>query len=83
MSVSTIKCGKNVYELEDGETVMDNGACLQLLTRDVRKGWQTRSPRVSKAAFKAFKADPNVSINTGHSYGAGVTLWTYNAPSTL
>jgi hypothetical protein len=75
--MAKIKCGRNEYELEDGDTVMDNGACVQLITREVRKGWQTYSPRVSKAAFKAFKADPNVRVNAHHNYGDGVTLWTY------
>jgi hypothetical protein len=66
-----------VYDLDDGDTVMDNGACLQLITRKVWKGYGNVSPRVSKAAFKKFRANPNVYINYGHSYGEEVTLWTY------
>jgi len=62
--MDTIKCGRITYNLVDGDTILDNGACLQLVTRNVRNGWHTHSPRVSKAAFKEFSKLTNVSITT-------------------
>ena len=73
-----IKCGRETYEIRDGETIMDNGACLQLITRGLRKGWSSCAPRVSKKAFASFKKIPGVEILTAHCYGKGVTLWRYS-----
>jgi hypothetical protein len=75
--MDTIKCGREVYELDNGDTVLDNGSCLQLITRTVRRGFYSHSPRVSKAAFKAFKKNENVKQNLDHRYGSNATLWTY------
>jgi hypothetical protein len=72
-----IKCGRVSFELTDGDTVMDNGSCLQLITRRIHKGFTSYSPRVSKKEFAKFKTNKNVSINTSHDYPSYVTLWTY------
>jgi hypothetical protein len=75
--MDTIKCGRIVYELTDGDTVMDNGACLQLITRKIQKGWNSLTPKVSKVEFAKFKKCEKVSQLTHHSYGDDVTLWVY------
>ena len=77
--MNQIKCGRKTYDLEDGDTVMDNGACLHLVTRKISKGWDTLTPRVSKAEFKRFKAMPEVKINDDHNYDKSVTLYRYHA----
>lgn len=76
--VDTIKCGRIVYELKKGDTIMDNGACLQLISRRVRIGFNSYSPTVSKKAFIEFKNNKRVVIDTDHSYGEHVTLYKYN-----
>jgi len=75
--MDTIKCGRIVYELEDGDTIMDNGACYQLITRHVIKNYSKISPRVSKKAFNDFIKNPKVKINPEHNWGKSVTLYTY------
>jgi len=75
--MDTIKCGRVTYNLAEGDTVMDNGKCLQLITREVGSGWNRFHPKVSKAAFAQFKANTNVSIETDHAYGDWVTLYRY------
>lgn len=75
--MDTIKCGRKVFELEDGDTIMDNGACLQLISRKSFEGWYACSPSVSKAAFKAFKNNPKVKIDENHTYGSTVILYRY------
>ena len=74
----TIKCGRKTFELEDGETVMDNGSCLQLITRNIGYGFDSKIPRVSKSEFERFKSHSRVNINNNHNYHSGVTLWTYS-----
>ena len=53
--MDTIKCGRITYELKAGDTVLDNGSCIQLVSRSVSKGFHSYPPRVSKAAFIRFK----------------------------
>ncbi|MGH0052673.1 MAG: hypothetical protein ACQ5SW_04710 [Sphaerochaetaceae bacterium] len=75
-----IKCGRITYDLVDGDTIMDNGSCLQLVTRNIRRGWHSESPMVSKAAFVKFKKNPNVVKKTRKSCmikDGSVTLWIY------
>ena len=71
--MDTIKCGRETYELKQGDTVLDNGHCLQLTSRSVRRGWHSYPPRVSKAAFKKFQKLTNIEINQD----GGLTYYVY------
>ena len=71
-----IKIGREMIDLVDGDEIMDNGSCLQLISRGT---WGTASPRVSKAAFVVFKSLANVSEVKKHEYRNGSTLWRYSA----
>lgn len=73
-----IKCGRHEFELQDGDTIMDNSACLQLTTRKIRDGWSLHSPMVSKKEFKRFCEMENTSIDEDHDYGKGIILWIYS-----
>jgi riboflavin synthase alpha subunit len=75
--MDSIKCGRKTYNLVDGDTIMDNGACLQFISRKSQQGLKTVPPRVSKKEFQKFKKNEKVHYNTGHNYGDGVALWTY------
>ncbi|MFO1442857.1 hypothetical protein KDN24_06465 [Bacillus sp. Bva_UNVM-123] len=44
-----IKCGRDEFELNEKDIIMYNGACYQLLTREVRNGWHSHSPVLAKA----------------------------------
>ena len=79
--MDTIKCGRITYKLSDGETIMDNGACIQLLTRRVSNRWTQYPPKVSKKAFEKFKKNKNVEIETDHKYDETTTLWVYRKPA--
>ena len=78
MENDTIKCGRITYNLVDGDTIMDNGACFQLITRTISKGWDRSSPRVSKTAFKKFIDNPNVQLVLKHRYSDHIKLYKYN-----
>lgn len=68
-----IKSGRKIFELKHGSTIMDNGACRQLITVDGMSG----HPMISAKEFKAFKAMSRVSEIKEHSYGDKVSLWQY------
>lgn len=74
----TIKSGRTTYELEDGDTVMDNGACFQLISRKVIKNYSAISPRISKKEFETFKNNSKVFIDTDHKRGSKCTIYIYN-----
>lgn len=73
----TIKCGRVVYELKNGDTIMDNGACYQLITRSTNHDWANVSPILSKKAFKEFINNLNVQLVKKHRYHEGVKLYRY------
>ena len=76
-----IKCGRNVFELVDDDTILDNGSCYQLITRKVGVGFDRNTPVVSKAEFKKFSKLTNISItNRNDSYiEMHLTEYRYNA----
>ncbi len=71
--MNTIKCGRKEFELRDGDQIMDNGACLQLVTRTVGYGFNECSPIVSKAEFKKFKDLAGIIV-TDHGHYKLYTL---------
>jgi hypothetical protein len=72
-----IKCGRKTYELEKGDMVMDNGACYQLISREVRNGFRHISPKLSKTAFSKFIKIERTQIKKDHGYGASIIIWEY------
>lgn len=77
----TIKCGRHEYELENGDYIMDNGACLQYCpkdkTRRPMKGCFSYLPRVSKKEFNRIKTLPNIIIQKSKRYSY-ITYYTWN-----
>lgn len=75
MSKKTIKCGRGVYELRDGDVVMDNGNCRQLVTRQTQS---MGAPLLSKVEFRRYRSMANVTEDPNHKYGDKVTLWKFS-----
>jgi hypothetical protein len=51
-----VKCGRKEYDLNSKDVIMYNGACYQIITREVRNGWFTYPPRIPTAkAIKMIK----------------------------
>ena len=46
--MANLKVGRNVYDINEKDVVMFNGACWQLLTRRVFNGWHGYPLTVSK-----------------------------------
>ena len=53
-----IKLGRNYVTLQEGDYILDNGACLQIKTKDksaeVWEGWHKYNPKLSKKEFNRF-----------------------------
>ena len=47
-----IKCGRNEFELNEKDLIMDNGACYQLITRKVGIGYDASTPILAKTKAK-------------------------------
>lgn len=73
--MDTIKCQRVVFELRAGDTVFDNGKCLQLTSRQIVRGFHSSCPLVSKKAFIEYKKLPNVTAFK--SLHEGCTEWIY------
>jgi hypothetical protein len=70
--MDSLKCGRNIIELQKGDIVMDNGACRQLIAS------RLRAPLlVSKKEFERFKK-MNVSkkVDDG-KWGFVITYYEY------
>lgn len=63
-----MKCGRKIFDLRDGDQIMDNGSCLQLITRTVGCGFNRASPRVSKSEFNKFKNLLGVIVSEHNGY---------------
>lgn len=58
-----LKMRKETYELVAGDTMMDNGFCVQFITRKRDHRFTSISTRVTKKAFKEFKALDRVKLS--------------------
>lgn len=78
--MDTIKCGRKVYELQDGDAIMDNGKTYQLILKSEENTPSYRrkpSPKVSKKNFQEYVKNPKVEKQ---NYGQpGVFLYVYKA----
>ena len=43
-----IKCGREEFDLNEKDIILDNGACFQILTRETGKGWTKYPPVIAK-----------------------------------
>lgn len=43
-----IKCGRKEFEVNSSDLVMYNGACYQLVTKRISKGWHEWPPIIAK-----------------------------------
>ncbi|WP_448902319.1 hypothetical protein [Eubacterium sp.] len=50
-----LKVGRNIIELDDKDLILDNGACYQIITREIGSGFDKHSPKMSKKLFNDLK----------------------------
>lgn len=42
-----VKCGREEYTLNKKDVIFFNGACYQIITREISRGWDKYSPRLA------------------------------------
>lgn len=46
-----LKVGRNILDINEKDIILDNGACYQIITKEVGKLCETYSPIISKSFF--------------------------------
>lgn len=52
--MAELKFGRDTFDITEKDVVMFNGACWQLITQKIHKGWHDYSPKASKAMCEKF-----------------------------
>lgn len=80
-----LKVGRNIFDIDEGDLILDNGACYILVTKKVMKGYSEGSPTVSKKLFSDLKKCGLIFTNevlrqdTIKKYGNHVvTFWKFD-----
>lgn len=50
-----LKIGREIYNINENDIVMDNGACIQVVTKKVRTLWEGHPLKMSKKLFNDLK----------------------------
>jgi hypothetical protein len=80
-----MKIGRNEFEITDKDIILDNGACYQLITQTIRRGWSETYPVIAKTLFEKLKRAGAVYTNDeldqlakSKKYSVGCTYWKFN-----
>lgn len=46
--MAELKIGRDVFDVNDRDVVLFNGACWQLISRRIKSGWSSYCPKMSK-----------------------------------
>ena len=50
-----LKVGRNIFDIDENDLILDNGACYMLVTQEIIKNYSSYSPTVSKKLFTDLK----------------------------
>lgn len=80
-----LKVGRNIFDIDKNDLILDNGACYILVTQKVIKNYSSCSPMVSKKLFTDLKKCELIFTSEGlrqaaiKQYGNHVvTFWKFN-----
>lgn len=80
-----LKVGRNVFDIDENDLILDNGACYILVTKKVTKGFSSYPPTVSKKLFNDLKKCELIFTSEGlrqtaiKQYGnSTVTFWKFD-----
>lgn len=80
-----LKVGRNVFDIDENDLILDNGACYILITQNVIKNYSSYSPTVSKKLFNDLKKYELIFTSEGlrqaaiNRYGNSVvTFWKFD-----
>jgi hypothetical protein len=70
----SIKIGRHVFNITEADRFLDNGACVQIMTRSIPfDTWDTSNPCMTAKAMREIKAFRRVEHP--HKYGSGCTVF--------
>ena len=80
-----LKVGRNIFDIDENDLILDNGACYVLVTKKITKGYSSCSPTVSKKLFTELNKCELIFTSEGlrqtaiEKYGNSVvTFWKFN-----
>lgn len=50
-----LKVGRNIVDIDENDLILDNGACQQIITKEIGHGFDKQTPRLSKKLFADLK----------------------------
>jgi hypothetical protein len=80
-----LKVGRNIFDIDENDLILDNGTCYILVTQKVTKNYSSYSPTVSKKLFTDLKKCELIFTSEGlrqaaiEKYGNSViTFWKFD-----
>lgn len=80
-----LKVGRRVIDIDDNDLILDNGACYQIITKDIGGGFHRSSPVMSKKLFNELKKLEHIFTNDDlkskatERYGnSEITYWKFD-----
>lgn len=80
-----LKVGRNILNIDENDLILDNGACYQIITKEVGKAFDRYPPVMSKKLFSDLKNCELIFTSEGlrlaaiQKYGNHVkTYWKFN-----
>lgn len=80
-----MKIGRNEYDINENDLILDNGACYQLVSREIGIGFNSCSPIISKVLFNKLLKNEAIYTNddlkqqaTKRYNQSGVNYWKFN-----
>ena len=80
-----LKVGRNVLKIDESDLILDNGACYQIITKQIGSGFNKTTPVMSKKLFADLKKCELIFTSEGlrlaaiQKYGNHVeTYWKFN-----
>lgn len=80
-----LKVGRNIFDIDDNDLILDNGACYQIITKEIRKGFDRITPKMSSKLFNDLKKCELIFTSEGlrqaaiEKYGNSVvTFWKFD-----
>lgn len=80
-----LKVGRDIIEIDDKDLILDNGACYQIVTKKIRKGFYNHYPKISKKLVNDLKKLELIFTSEGlkqdavKRYGSSImAYWKFN-----
>ena len=80
-----LKVGRKIIDIDENDLILDNGACYQIITKEIGVGFYKSSPVMSKKLFNELKklefifTSDGLKLQAEKRYGhTGIIYWKFN-----